>query len=109
MFSLFFFLVCKDGNIRLVDGVIHETNTSIFLLNTVYDATRFCRYIITFNEEIFEEKCASSWTNVLRGRVEICRSNEYQSVCDDGWDLYEAQVVCRQLQHPSTGILCHNL
>ena len=31
------------------------------------------------------------------GRIEIFKGREWMTVCDDGWDINNAHVVCKQL------------
>ena len=38
------------------------------------------------------------------GRVEICLSNEWGTICDDTFSSVDAEVVCRQLGYLTTGV-----
>ena len=44
-----------------------------------------------------------SGSTIYEGRVEVCNSNAWGTVCDDGWDLNDGNVVCAQLGY-GTGI-----
>ena len=38
------------------------------------------------------------------GRVDICQSGEWKTVCDNNWSDNEARVVCRQLGYLTQGV-----
>ena len=46
-----------------------------------------------------------SGSTALEGRVEICDSQAWGTVCDDFWSAVDAGVACVQLGYQRTGIL----
>ena len=42
--------------------------------------------------------------SMYEGRVEVCKSREWGTICWRNWDNQEAMVVCRQLGFHTDGI-----
>ena len=65
-----------------------------------------CKYILV--KEIADcedgEVRLADGTHYTNGRVEICLSGIWSSVCsDDKWDVVDASVVCKELGFQTTG------
>ena len=65
-------------------------------------------YLLSFHIITLILGCAEGEIRLVNGtyyegRIEICLSDEWGTVCDQMWDVTDASVVCRQLGLSTTG------
>ncbi len=64
-------------------------NVLIIILNVLDTYTESC--------DMEGEIRLINGSSPLEGRVDLCWNGVWGSVCDNGWDHLDAQVVCRQV------------
>ena len=70
----------------------------------MFRSTCIIKFIVVCNDGDIRLQGGS---NALEGRVEICNSQTWGTVCDDLWDSIDAGVACVQLGYSADGMSDH--
>ena len=107
---------CIGTEDSLLDCVTNNENSE-----SCSDASVICQGIINYLRKLFiinlltvtftsYSDCDEGAVRLVggsseyEGRLEVCRSQTWGTVCDNGWNYQDAHVVCRQLGYQDSGI-----
>lgn len=99
-------------NISRLDSTINSTIESNDLFHTGNCIEKNVRLLPTATSQEFYTNPPAQASYFIKdelrvGRVEVCTSGVYKTLCDDQWDSKDASVVCHQLGFSRYGKVSH--
>ena len=86
-----------------LDFKLHLGIRFCLLTNLAVWVTIYCQFVMIHVECDDGDIRIGGSLNPLEGRVEVCHSGLWGTVCRNGWDDLDASVACKQLGFSSYG------